>query len=65
MKQIRWWLLGWWLASALTLSSAAGAALPMAVEGEPLPSRAPMLERVLPAVVNIRLLQTSDDADVP
>jgi len=53
MKQIRWQLLGWCVAGSLTLASPAGAALPMAVEGEPLPSLAPMLERVLPAVVNI------------
>ena len=32
---------------------AAGAALPAAVDGEPLPSLAPMLERVTPAVVNV------------
>ena len=30
-----------------------GASLPAAVDGEKLPSLAPMLERVLPAVVNI------------
>ena len=53
MKRIRWQLLGWCVAGSLTLASPAGAALPMAVEGEPLPSLAPMLERVLPAVVNI------------
>jgi len=53
MKRIRWRLLGWCVAGSLTLASPAGAALPMAVEGEPLPSLAPMLERVLPAVVNI------------
>ena len=33
--------------------SAFGAGLPMAVDGERLPSLAPMLERVMPAVVNI------------
>jgi len=53
MKRFRWRLLGWCVAGSLTLASPAGAALPMAVEGEPLPSLAPMLERVLPAVVNI------------
>ncbi len=44
------------LATALTASAlapAARAALPMAVDGQPLPSLAPMLERVTPAVVNI------------
>ena len=38
---------------ALTLSAVASAALPIAIDGEPLPSLAPMLERVTPAVVNI------------
>ena len=53
MKRIRWWLLGWCLAGSLTLNLPASGALPMAVDVEPLPSLAPMLERVLPAVVNI------------
>lgn len=38
---------------ATSLVPAARAALPMAVDGQPLPSLAPMLERVTPAVVNI------------
>ena len=46
------------IAFALTLGAAyhatpALAALPVAVDGQPLPSLAPMLERVVPAVVNI------------
>lgn len=41
------------LALILAAQSLAHAALPAAVEGEPLPSLAPMLERVTPAVVNI------------
>ncbi|WP_313622858.1 trypsin-like peptidase domain-containing protein [Achromobacter sp.] len=46
------------LAAACTLLPAAmplpaRAALPLAVDGQPLPSLAPMLERVTPAVVNI------------
>ena len=53
MKSIRWWFLGWCLAGSLTLNLPASGALPMAVDGEPVPSLAPMLERVLPAVVNI------------
>ena len=53
MKSIRWWLLAWFLVGSVTLNLPASGALPMAVEGEPLPSLAPMLERVLPAVVNI------------
>ncbi len=35
------------------LAALAFAALPVAVDGQPLPSLAPMLERVVPAVVNI------------
>jgi len=38
---------------ALLFGAPSQAALPMAVEGQPLPSLAPMLERVTPAVVNI------------
>ena len=41
-------------ATLLIVTPLAGhAALPMAVDGQPLPSLAPMLERVRPAVVNI------------
>jgi len=38
---------------SLALATPAGAALPPAVDREPLPSLAPMLERVTPTVVNI------------
>ena len=41
------------LGAALALPAPALAALPMAVDGQQLPSLAPMLERVTPAVVNI------------
>lgn len=43
------------LAALVLLLPAArvGAALPAVVEGEPLPSLAPVLERVTPSVVNI------------
>ncbi len=45
------------VAAALLLCSIAlGAALPVSVDGQPLPSLAPMLERVTPAVVNISSL---------
>jgi len=37
----------------LTCATAARAALPAAVDGQPLPSLAPLLERVTPAVVNV------------
>lgn len=47
------------LASLLLVFSAAGnAALPSSVDGDPLPSLAPLVERVTPAVVNIRVSQT-------
>jgi serine protease DegQ len=41
----------------LTLTSvpAASAAMPVAVQGQPLPSLAPMLEKVLPAVVSVHV----------
>ena len=44
----------------LTLSSVpvANAALPVAVQGQPLPSPAPMLEKVLPAVVSVHVAGT-------
>ena len=44
----------------LTLSSVpvANAALPVAVQGQPLPSLAPMLEKVLPAVVSVHVAGT-------
>ena len=42
----------------LTFSLSAGAQMPAAVDGEPLPSLAPLVERVTPAVVNIRVSQT-------
>ena len=52
----------------LAVAAPAMAALPAYVDGEPLPSLAPLVERVSPAVVNIRVSQTvsrpsfSDDA---
>ncbi|MCZ6809661.1 MAG: trypsin-like peptidase domain-containing protein, partial [Proteobacteria bacterium] len=42
----------------LAMTSVAGAALPEYVENEPFPSLAPLVERVTPAVVNIRVSQT-------
>jgi len=53
-----WALLAAALACALTLllvlaPRATQATLPVAVDGQPLPSLAPMLERVVPAVVNV------------
>ena len=42
----------------LSLSAATWAALPAMVNGEELPSLAPLVERVSPAVVNIRVSQT-------
>ena len=51
------------LVSATLLLSAFAtgqAALPQEVDGEPLPSLAPLVKRVAPAVVNIRVSQTVD-----
>ena len=42
----------------LTLSTGGIAAVPDAVDGQPFPSLAPLVERVSPAVVNIRVSQT-------
>ena len=42
----------------LTFSVSAAAQMPAAVDGEPMPSLAPLVERVTPAVVNIRVSQT-------
>jgi Do/DeqQ family serine protease len=42
----------------ITLSSLASAALPDSIDGQPLPSLAPLVERASPAVVNIRVSQT-------
>jgi len=43
------------LSMALTSIPAATAALPTVVEGQPLPSLAPMLDKVLPAVVSVHV----------
>ena len=43
-------------AATFAAASAAFAALPLVVDGQPLPSLAPMLEKVTPAVVNIATL---------
>ncbi len=56
------------LAIAVTLfllAQPAHALLPAAVDGEPLPSLAPMLDRVLPAVVNISTTSRIRVADHP
>ena len=50
-------------AAAFAAASAAFAALPTAVDGQPLPSLAPMLEKVTPAVVNIATLSRSQEAN--
>ena len=50
-----------WIIGMLTLVSATlayGGALPATADGQPLPSLAPMLERVTPAVVNIATFTT-------
>jgi serine protease Do/serine protease DegQ len=47
-----------WAIVVLFAANAASAALPESVDGEPLPSLAPLVKRVAPAVVNIRVSQT-------
>ena len=47
-----------WTLLLLFAAGVAGAALPESVDGEPLPSLAPLVKRVAPAVVNIRVSQT-------
>ncbi len=54
-------LLLWYAITAST----AQAALPAEVDGEPLPSLAPMLERVMPAVVNISTITEIAPRDHP
>ena len=48
--------------AALAAASTAFAALPLAVDGQPLPSLAPMIAQVTPAVVNIAVIVRSQDA---
>jgi serine protease Do/serine protease DegQ len=50
------------LSLALCTATAARATLPPVVDGQPLPTLAPMLARVTPAVVNISVLTRSADA---
>ena len=47
-----------WATLLLAMVAGGQAALPQAVDGEPLPSLAPLVKRVAPAVVNIRVSQT-------
>ena len=47
------------------LALPSGAALPVQVDGQPLPSLAPMLERVTPAVVNISTVSIVRSEDHP
>ncbi|MEZ5465412.1 MAG: Do family serine endopeptidase [Lysobacteraceae bacterium] len=51
-------LLTLFLAAASLLPTTASAQLPAAVDGQPLPSLAPMIKRVTPAVVNIQSRST-------
>ncbi len=53
------------LISLLLSSTLSWAGLPIAVDGQPLPSLAPMLERAVPAVVNISTVSRIDSADHP
>ena len=47
-----------WIVLLMSLATFANAALPDSVDGEPLPSLAPLVKRISPAVVNIRVSQT-------
>ncbi|MTW20592.1 DegQ family serine endoprotease [Allochromatium palmeri] len=49
----------------LCITLAARAALPPSVDGQPLPTLAPMLERALPAVVNISTVTRIETAEHP
>ncbi|MBK1716832.1 DegQ family serine endoprotease [Thiocystis violacea] len=53
------------LAALLIPLTDAGAGWPPAVEGQPLPTLAPMLEQVVPAVVNISTVTRIEAADHP
>jgi Do/DeqQ family serine protease len=64
MRAARLFPLSLCLALLATLRSA-GAALPAVVDGQPLPSLAPMLEKVTPAVVNISTLTLVRTQDHP
>jgi serine protease Do/serine protease DegQ len=55
--------LGFVASLALCGAAAAFAALPPAVDGQPLPTLAPMLAQVTPAVVNISVLTRSTEAN--
>jgi serine protease Do/serine protease DegQ len=47
-----------WAGLLIVLASTATAALPPSVDGQPMPSLAPLVKRTAPAVVNIRVRQT-------
>ena len=47
-----------WATALLLVMAATFAALPNEVDGQPLPSLAPLVKRVAPAVVNIQVKQT-------
>lgn len=49
-----------WVGLLSLLVTATGAALPEQIEGQPMPSLAPLVKRVAPAVVNIRVSHTID-----
>ena len=49
-------------AAAFAAASTAFAALPLTVDGQPLPSLAPMIAQVTPAVVNIAVITRAQDA---
>ncbi|MCG6986234.1 MAG: Do family serine endopeptidase [Thiocapsa sp.] len=54
-----------WILLAVLASGSAGAGLPVVVDDQPLPSLAPMLERAVPAVVNISTVTRIEAAEHP
>jgi Do/DeqQ family serine protease len=49
-----------WASLLIVLATTVGAALPSDIDGQPMPSLAPLVKKVAPAVVNIRVSQTVD-----
>jgi S1-C subfamily serine protease len=54
-----------WAAALLSLLATVSAALPEQIGGQPVPSLAPLVKKVAPAVVNIRVSQTISGRSSP
>ncbi len=59
------WISTWITLTAALVTTAATAALPAAVDGKPLPTLAPLVRQVSPAVVNISALGATPSASSP